>query len=132
MARPSPVAPTCRTETSSFFRQRVRAPAADLPIRASASCDTLSSDARTDGRFIPGARVESGARSLDSVPRGSFFIQRRSPADWNHVGVIISAMGDVMETIEGNTNDEGVREGFEACRRKRGVAGSHYDFIAFT
>jgi peptidoglycan hydrolase-like protein with peptidoglycan-binding domain len=102
---------------------------ADLPepIRGSASCDSLSQDARSDHRFIPGAEVETGATSLESIPRGSFFVQRRSPADWNHVGVVISAMGNVMETIEGNTNDGGSREGTEVCRRIRGLENK--DFI---
>ena len=117
----------CAGFVSFLVRQAAWHAGVPEPIRGSASCDTLSNDARSDGRFIPGAGVETGAIALESVPRGSFFVQRRSPADWNHVGVIISAMGDVMETIEGNTNDGGSREGTEVCRRIRSLENK--DFI---
>lgn len=36
-----------------------------------------------------------------------------------HVGIIERIDGIILHTIEGNTNDEGVREGFEVCRRER-------------
>jgi hypothetical protein len=36
-----------------------------------------------------------------------------------HTGIIESVEGDVIHTIEGNTNDEGSREGYEVCRRTR-------------
>jgi hypothetical protein len=36
-----------------------------------------------------------------------------------HTGIIERIEGDKLYTIEGNTNDEGVREGYEVCRRIR-------------
>lgn len=36
-----------------------------------------------------------------------------------HVGMVERVDGDILHTIEGNTNDEGVREGFEVCRKIR-------------
>lgn len=38
-----------------------------------------------------------------------------------HVGIVESISGGVVTTIEGNTNDEGSREGYEVCRRRRTV-----------
>ena len=36
-----------------------------------------------------------------------------------HAGIIESIEGKVLHTIEGNTNDEGIREGYEVCRKQR-------------
>jgi hypothetical protein len=92
------------------------------PLRPTFSCDVLARDAQNEGRFVPGDETE-----LDTLPRGSLFVQRRSPGDWNHTGVVIAAMGEVMETIEGNTNEGGDREGFEVCRRIRSLENK--DFV---
>ncbi len=97
------------------------------PIGGSVSCDTLSREARTDGRFVSGRQVVDGTTSVEALPRGSLFVHRKDDSGWNHVGVIIAAMGSVMETIEGNTNDGGSREGIEVCRRIRNLRNK--DFI---
>lgn len=39
-----------------------------------------------------------------------------------HTGFVEFVEGDFIHTIEGNTNDEGVREGFEVCRRVRKIS----------
>ena len=36
-----------------------------------------------------------------------------------HTGIVVKVNADSVETIEGNTNDEGSREGFEVCTRVR-------------
>lgn len=36
-----------------------------------------------------------------------------------HAGIVEYVDGNYIHTIEGNTNDEGSREGFEVCRRVR-------------
>lgn len=36
-----------------------------------------------------------------------------------HTGIVEKVEEDVIHTIEGNTNDEGSREGYEVCRRIR-------------
>lgn len=36
-----------------------------------------------------------------------------------HTGIIIEVNGDTLTTIEGNTNDDGSREGYEVARRTR-------------
>lgn len=38
-----------------------------------------------------------------------------------HVGLVEALGPDLLHTIEGNTNDEGSREGYEVCRRQRHV-----------
>jgi len=39
-----------------------------------------------------------------------------------HTGIVESVEGEFVNTIEGNTNDEGSREGYEVCRRKRPIS----------
>jgi peptidoglycan hydrolase-like protein with peptidoglycan-binding domain len=117
----------CAGFVSFLVRQAAWHAGVPEPIRGSVSCDVLARDAQTDGRFIAGSRMVAGNPSLDELPRGSFFVQRRTLGDWTHVGVVIAAMGTVMETIEGNTNDGGSREGVEVCRRIRSL--DNKDFI---
>lgn len=38
-----------------------------------------------------------------------------------HTGFVEKVEGDVIHTIEGNTNDTGSREGYEVCRRTRKI-----------
>jgi len=39
-----------------------------------------------------------------------------------HTGFVENIIGNEIETIEGNSNDEGSREGYEVCRRKRKIS----------
>lgn len=63
------------------------------------------------------------------IPPGSAFLVRRAASDWTHLGIVVSSGPDAFDSIEGNTNDDGSREGFEACARTRGYADK--DFIVW-
>lgn len=39
-----------------------------------------------------------------------------------HTGIVISVQSDTITTIEGNSNDEGSREGYEVCKRTRKIS----------
>lgn len=39
-----------------------------------------------------------------------------------HTGIVEYVLNDTIHTIEGNTNDDGSREGYEVCRRVRKTA----------
>lgn len=93
-----------------------------LPITPSFSCDSLAASAKEQGLFLP-------ERGLDHsvIKPGMFFLNRRTSTDWTHVGIVIEANDEVFMTIEGNTNDEGSREGYEVCQRIRGYGKK--DFI---
>ena len=105
------------------------------PITGSVSCDTLAAQAKAAGLFVPHQEISSGHRSWQDFGAAAIFLRRRTSNDWTHTGIATRGAGDpselVFSTIEGNTNDEGVREGFEACRRTRSLTGSNYDFITF-
>lgn len=38
-----------------------------------------------------------------------------------HTGIVEKVAGNIIHTIEGNTNDTGSREGYKVCRRKREI-----------
>lgn len=38
-----------------------------------------------------------------------------------HTGIVEKIAGNIIHTIEGNTNDAGSREGYKVCRRKREI-----------
>jgi hypothetical protein len=50
--------------------------------------------------------------------------------DWIHTGIIISVSGDVFETIEGNTNNDGSHNGNRACKRVRNFKTSKLDVFS--
>jgi len=95
-----------------------------LPIRPSVSCDALASSARERGRFVK----EAARAAIADLGPGSLFLNRRTSSDWVHTGIVLGFREEVFETIEGNTNDAGSREGYEVCRRVRGYPGK--DFVA--
>lgn len=112
-----------------FYREE------QAPIRGSVSCDSLAAQARAADRFIAERDITRGRIAWEELGGCGIFLKRRTDTDWVHAGFALDAVGEpsetVFSTIEGNTNDEGSRDGFEACRRMRGLARSDYDFIRF-
>ncbi|WP_274628647.1 peptidoglycan-binding domain-containing protein [Arvimicrobium flavum] len=92
------------------------------PIPSSASCDTMSANARNAGLY----HREGTVRPSQILP-GSFFLVRRTNNDWTHIGVVSDAGADTMRTVEGNTDSGGSDNGFEASERVRNYAKK--DFI---
>lgn len=62
---------------------------------------------------------------------GHFFLVRKAPNGWQHIGIIehVDLTTGTLTTIEGNTNDDEVPEGYEVCRRYRAVQDR--DFIVY-
>jgi hypothetical protein len=108
-------------------RQAASEIGADLPITLTFSCDVLAQNSQAADSFVPESEIESHEVLLADLPPGSLFVQRRTPGDWNHTGIVISTGPDLVQTIEGNTNDGGSREGYEVCRRIRGLKSK--DFV---
>jgi Putative peptidoglycan binding domain len=115
--------PWCAGFACFVLQQACGCLARSAPLRPSFSCDLLATDAQKRTLFL----AETKRRSPDDTPAGSFFLSRRVVGDWVHTGLVLSAGKDTFETIEGNTNDAGDREGYEVCRRVRGYKGK--DFI---
>lgn len=87
------------------------------PYTSTFSCDALGAEAKANGRF------RNRATPATATPGSLFLVPRpQMRNDWTHVGIITGGNGTVFNTIEGNTNDEGSREGFEVCARIRACA----------
>ncbi|HEY6155914.1 MAG TPA: peptidoglycan-binding domain-containing protein [Gemmatimonadales bacterium] len=115
--------PWCAGFASFMLTQACTSVSVPVPVTPSVSCDSLAASAKQNGRFIAEAEVTDRAR----LTPGSLFLNRRTATDWVHTGVILDAQAEVFQTIEGNTNDDGSREGYEVCQRVRGYASK--DFI---
>ncbi len=115
--------PWCAGFACYVLEQACRSLSVPLPITTSFSCDSLAASARENDRFLEKPRIAD----RNQITPGSFFLTRRTPTDWIHTGIVIQAEDEVFHTIEGNTNDEGSREGYEVCRRIRGYKKK--DFI---
>jgi peptidoglycan hydrolase-like protein with peptidoglycan-binding domain len=113
--------PWCAGFVSSILNQACKAQKINLPLPYTLSCDVLAAKAQAANIFL----TEKKAPAL--LKPGSIFLNiRKSGADWDHTGFVIAVHKDSIETIEGNTNDEGSREGYEVCRRFRSLSGKDY------
>jgi len=117
--------PWCAGFVSFVVRQAVDTVAAPMPFRPTFSCDLLAADARQRGSLVSDRQLDSAS----DIPVGSVFLNRRVGGDWTHTGIVIGVAADTFETIEGNTNDAGDREGYEVCRRVRGLKDK--DFVVY-
>jgi len=115
--------PWCAGFVSYLLKQAGTSLGVRVPFGTSPSCDVLACNAKAKGIFL----AESKISDPTSIPPGSIFLSRRTPADWVHTGIAVRADAGVMHTIEGNTNDGGSREGYEVCARLRGYKKK--DFI---
>lgn len=98
----------------------------EAPIKGSFSIDTFVAQAKQAGMYRPGTEVKNGFRPTP----GDFFVVRRTSTDWTHIGVVVDVGENSFETVEGNTNDDGSREGYEVAKRTRGF--DKKDFIVFS
>ena len=95
------------------------------PLEPSFSCDDLARRAERAGLLVD----ELAAQNDGALKPGSLFLVRRTASDWTHVGIVTQIADGAFDTIEGNTNDDGSREGYEVCARVRGFKDK--DFIVW-
>lgn len=118
--------PWCAGFVSFVLKQASATGGVAMPVSATFSCDLLATDARRRGRFL----AERDVTGPGDVPPGSIFLNRRVGGDWVHTGIVTGAAADTFETIEGNTNDAGDREGYEVCRRVRAYGNKDFVMVA--
>lgn len=102
-------------------RQAANTLGVSVPIARTFSCDEAAGSAKRAGSF------SAGCPDFKAITPGSLFLVQKTPTDWQHVGIVTSAEREAFHTIEGNSNDEGSREGFEVCARVR--AYDKKDFV---
>ena len=95
------------------------------------SCDRLAAYGKTTQRFLSQAQAVQLLRQSPDALNGAVFLYRTAPGDWSHTGLVPSATIDTgavrFDTVEGNTNEGGSRNGIEVATRVR--AGKTYDFV---
>ena len=115
----------CAGFVTFLLKQATESLHISMPIRGSFSCDSLAAQARDAGLFVSESNVDA-----NSLPAGSIFLVRRTRTDWTHTGLVTDAHTAAFDTIEGNTNDDGHREGYEVCSRSRDYVKK--DFIGIS
>ncbi|QQX75893.1 MULTISPECIES: peptidoglycan-binding protein [Aequorivita] len=91
------------------------------------SCDTVGTTGLSKGLLT---RYQSVRNNPSVMKPGDFFLLQKSRYDWTHTGIIISVGNDVIETIEGNTNQAGSRNGIAVLKRTRNFRKSKLDVFS--
>lgn len=76
---------------------------------------------KTGGVLMQWNKVGKNLRFVKDPKPGDIFIMDFGGGK-GHTGFVTAVKGGRIETIEGNSNDEGSREGFEVCRKPGGRA----------
>ncbi len=112
----------CAGFVSFILLQAAAATKGVSPLKYTLSCDNLAGDAKEKKRFMAGKGQPPADTRAPAI-----FLLRRTDEDWTHTGLISAFGADSFSTIEGNSNEEGSSNGFEACARHRGY--DKKDFI---
>ncbi|MFD2565653.1 peptidoglycan-binding protein [Aquimarina rubra] len=91
------------------------------------SCDTVGNTGLEKGLL---SRYQTIRRDPTIIKPGDIFLIQKSRLDWTHTGIIISRNDDVIETIEGNTNHQGSRNGIAVMKRTRSFRRSKIDVFS--
>ena len=91
------------------------------------SCDTVGMKGLEDGLLF---RYQKIRQDPSLIQPGDLFLIQKSPFDWTHTGIITAIKNDVIETIEGNTNQEGSRNGIAVMKRTRNFMKSKIDVFS--
>lgn len=94
---------------------------------ASHSCDEVGEAALAKGLLTRFGKVRSDP---SVVKPGDIFLLQNTTHDWTHTGIITSIGTDIFETIEGNSNSDGSRNGDRACKRVRNFRKEKLDVFS--
>ncbi|MYD93287.1 MAG: peptidoglycan-binding protein [Chloroflexi bacterium] len=118
--------PRCAGFVSFVIHQACVALGRHMPFPKTYSCDTLAANAQKRNLFTAERYIDRSDAASSLAP-GTIFLSWRVSGDWTHTGIVTAAGEETFATIEGNTNDEGSREGHEVCTRTRGYGNR--DFV---
>ncbi|BCM88742.1 hypothetical protein IAD21_00584 [Abditibacteriota bacterium] len=120
--------PWCAALIAWDFRETEKALKVEIPWSYSASCDVLLADGKARGivHTTPQVGDVMLVRAKKSARNGGGY----STTDMIHTGIVESVgPGGSFGTIEGNTNNDGGREGIGVMRHTRNVNDGRYYFI---
>ncbi|MBI5190743.1 MAG: peptidoglycan-binding protein [Nitrospirae bacterium] len=121
--------PWCAGFVCYILKQAAGTSGVPLPFKPTYGCDSIASQTQQSGIFVSEKSLASGNVPKSAMKPGSIFLNRNSKnsSDWTHTGIVTAFREDSFDTIEGNTNDAGDREGYEVCKRIRGYKNT--DFV---
>ncbi|WJI61912.1 hypothetical protein NLY43_25405 [Mesorhizobium sp. C416B] len=99
------------------------------PMKSAVGVDTVVDRAKAAGNFLSEKDAKTTAGKARIRP-GSFFLVRANPSHWSHMGIVSDAGDTTFNTCEGNSNDNGSSNGYEALERVRNYAGK--DFVVWS
>src|SRR5262249_2137286 len=90
------------------------------------SCDEVANKGKANGRFVSNADARKNPAVIQP---GDIFLRfdPANPFDWTQKRIIISIKGTEMGTMEGNTNEQGSREGVKVGALKRNLTTENLD-----
>ncbi|GAA3509581.1 hypothetical protein GCM10022393_22760 [Aquimarina addita] len=91
------------------------------------SCDTVGTIGLQKGLLT---RYQKIRKDPSIVKKGDFFLIQKSTFDWTHTGIVTAVDQGVIETIEGNTNFQGSRNGIAVMKRTRNLMKSKIDVFS--
>lgn len=91
------------------------------------SCDTVGTTGLQKGLL---SRYQEVRNNPSIMKPGDFFLLQQSTYDWTHTGIITSIGNDFIETIEGNTNQAGSRNGVAVLKRTRNYRKTKLDIFS--
>lgn len=113
----------CAGFVSTVLKQAFEVHKQKAPFPYTLSCDAM---AKLNANKLVRPTNGDEAHRFGLRP-GAVFLIRKTETDWTHTGICTAFHDETFETIEGNSNDEGSREGHELCARVRGYRKK--DFI---
>ena len=95
------------------------------------SCDVMGEHAKKNKTLIRNKDLRKLSISdlYEQVKPGDLLQVSKTPTDWTHCALILEVHEDHCVTAEGNTNDEGSREGYEFVKRKRNFHTQKLDVL---
>lgn len=100
------------------------------PMARAVGVDVIADRAKAGGQFLS-ERTAATPAGLAKIKPGSFFMVRAegSSSHYIHTGIVSTASAASFGTCEGNSNDDGSSNGFEALERVRNYGRK--DFVVW-
>ncbi|MFD2571686.1 peptidoglycan-binding protein [Spirosoma soli] len=92
------------------------------------SCDVMALSGQRNGRLIDNALLQKDPSQMR--PGDVFLLRYPKAPDWYHTGFISRVDGDVVETIEGNTDSKGSSNGTAVFARVRNFRKTTMDVFS--
>lgn len=124
--------PWCAAAATFLVNQAARDMGVPSPVSRTAGCTALAAEAKKKGLLVDG----DDKKALAAVKPGAVFLLRAEPGNkagrtHHHAGIVknieIKKDGATITAFEGNTNDDGSREGYEFIVRTRKI--NNMDFV---